>query len=385
MDAALRPAMDRPRALYLHVPFCPHICPYCDFHKMRRGGGLVARYLDRLEAEIAELHARFPGPLDTIYLGGGTPSHLEDDELARVVGALDAAWGFPARRETTLEADPGTFDPARLKRLRALGFDRLSIGLQSTQDPALAFLGRAHDGAEGVRALRWALAAGFEVSADLIAALPARAERDLARDLDALADLGVPHVSVYTLTVEPFTPFALRGVRVDDDAAADEYELAEARLAARGYERYEVSSHARPGHRARHNSVYWSGEPWLALGPSAAGYLPRGDAAPFDPDLGVRSVNPPIKAWLEGAPPERETIDREGYALERLLTGLRTAEGVDLAALRARAGIEVRQRWRAQVDAMLDAGMLELGGTRLRATRRGLAQLDGVLGRFFAA
>lgn len=368
--------VDRPRSLYLHVPFCPHVCPYCDFHKMRRDERLVGAYLARLEEEIAEAAARWPGALDTIYLGGGTPSHLSDDELERVTSALRRAWGVPAERETTLEADPLTFDASRLQRFRALGFDRLSIGLQSLQDPVLRFLGRRHDAREGRAALEMALDAGFEVSADLITAVPGQ---DAGADLEALASIGVPHVSVYTLTVEPFTPFALRRVRVDEDRAADDYELAEQVLSRHGYRRYEVSSHALPGHEAIHNQAYWHGAPFLGLGPSAAGFLPTEDR------LGERVRNPPIKGWLAGESPEREPSTPEGHALERLMTGLRTARGVDLDALADRCGVDVRARWPRVLEDEQAAGRVRLDGPVLRATAQGTRVLDGVLRRFFAS
>jgi oxygen-independent coproporphyrinogen-3 oxidase len=375
---------DRPRAAYLHVPFCPHVCPYCDFHKMRRDERLVARYLDRLEEEIAEAGARFGGALDSVYLGGGTPSHLSDAELARVMEALGRAFELPARSETTIEADPRTFDAARLRAFRALGIDRLSIGLQSTQDQVLRFLGRAHDAREGLAAVDLGLAAGFTVSADLITAVPGQ---DVRADLAALAATGVPHVSVYTLTVEPYTPFARRRVHVDDDRAADDYALAADVLAGYGYRRYEVSNHALPGHEAVHNQVYWHGDPFLGLGPSAAGYLPTDDG------LGERVTNPPIKFWLRGDPPERERVDARGHALERLMTGLRTARGVDLDTVAARCGVDVRARWAVLLDEELAAGRLELvpadpatgRGATLRATDAGLLVLDAVLRRFFSS
>ena len=150
-----------PRSLYLHIPFCPKICPYCDFHKMRRDEGLVAAYLRRLEQEALTLYEEFPDTLDTIYLGGGTPSHLSDEELEKVVGIFQKTWGWPARLETTLEADPLTFDAARLQTFHELSFNRLSIGLQSTQDEVLKFLGRRHGGAEGLQAVEMVLEAGF--------------------------------------------------------------------------------------------------------------------------------------------------------------------------------------------------------------------------------
>ena len=203
-----------PRSLYLHVPFCPKICPYCDFHKMRRSEGLVTAYLDALRTKkrLKRSMKEFPGELDTIYWGGGTPSHLSDEEVKKIVRTFEQTWGFPGRLETTLEADPLTFDEARLQTFKALGFNRLSIGLQSTQDETLLFLGRKHNAKEGLRAVEMALNEGFEVSADLITAV---ANQDAAEDLHTLARIGVQHISVYNLTIEPNTPFARRGVSVD--------------------------------------------------------------------------------------------------------------------------------------------------------------------------
>jgi oxygen-independent coproporphyrinogen-3 oxidase len=341
---------------------------------MRRNEGLVARYLDRLDDEAEALHARYPGALDTVYFGGGTPSHLSDDELTRVVSTLARTWGWPPALETTLEADPLTFDRDRLTRFRDLGFGRLSIGLQSTQDGVLSFLGRLHDGRQGLDAVEMALDVGFEVSADLITAVPGQ---DSARDLHTFAATGVPHISVYTLTIEPYTPFGRRGVTVDPEREADDYLHTDAILSDYGYRRYEVSSHALPGHEAIHNQIYWHGEPFLALGPSAAGFYPEG------PGPGVRTKNPPIKRWLEGAEPERETLTAEDYTLERLMTGLRTTAGVDLADLHTRSGLDPSTLHAHGIERGTKLGLLELSKGRLRATEEGVVRLDGVLRELF--
>ena len=363
-----------PRSLYLHVPFCPKICPYCDFHKMRRSEGLVSAYLARLEHEIAALHAEFPGELDTLYFGGGTPSHLSDDELIRVVSALQKTWGFPGLRETTLEADPLTFDRARLDTFRALGFDRLSIGLQSTQDEVLQFLGRKHHGAEGLAAVEMALAAGFTVSADVITAVTGQ---DAARDLHTLAQTGVPHISVYNLTIEANTPFARRGVRVDEDKEADDYALTDEILSHYGLGRYEVSSHARPGFEAQHNQVYWSGAHFLALGPSAASFVPALGL------MGERRNNRTMRGWLAGEAPETTPVGPLEWVQDVLMTGLRTRRGVAIAALDERSGLKVLETFAAQISALESAGLLEQRGGYLRATARGLTQLNHVLSSFF--
>lgn len=373
--------METPGSLYLHVPFCPQVCPYCDFHKMRRHEGLVAAYLDRIEAEASTLAARFPGPLQTLYLGGGTPSHLGDAELSRVLDAVRRGWGGLGTVETTLEADPGTFDAARAARWRDEGVTRVSIGMQSTQDGVLRFLGRSHTGNQALRAADDARAAGLAVSLDVITAVPGQ---DTRVDLEAAAASGAEHVSVYTLTIEPFTPFARRGVEVDDDRAADDFELADAVLAAHGIERYEVSNHVRPGFESLHNRVYWRGERWLALGPSAAGFEPPGPDDPVD-TRGVRTRNAPIKAWLAGDPAERTRVDGATLALELLMTGLRTREGVDARHVRARTGIDPFERYPSHVATALAQGTLERRGDHLVATRRGLMVLNAVLRPFFAA
>lgn len=362
-----------PRALYIHVPFCPKVCPYCDFHKMRRHEGLVRRYLERLSAELRAHYRRFPDPLATVYLGGGTPSHLRDAELEMIFEAIADCWGLTPQMEVTLEADPLTFDAARLAFFRALGVTRLSIGLQSTADATLQFLGRLHSGREGLRALELALEAGLNVSADLMIAVPGQ---DVARDLRALVQTGVPHLSVYSLTIEPHTPFARRGVQVSEDQDADDYLLAQELLAGYGYLHYEVSNYAKPGYASRHNQVYWRGEPYLQAGPSAVGFW----AEP--PQIGVRLTNPPIKAWLAEQPPQRELIGPEEYARELLLTGLRTREGVDTELLAARSGVAVMARFKA-IRPLVAAGLLDYDGRYLRATEAGLLKLNAVLRRIF--
>lgn len=365
-----------PASLYVHVPFCPSVCPYCDFHKMLRHEGLAARYVARLERELLELGDRWGGPLDTLYFGGGTPSHLRDDELTRVFAAVDRAFGGTGRLETTLEADPLTFDLERLERFARLGVSRLSIGLQSTQDEVLRFLGRLHDGSQGMEAVAVAIASGLRVNVDVMTAIEGQ---DLELDLRRIVGLGARHVSVYTLTVEPGTPFALRGIEVDEELDAGSYALAARTLAELGLRRYEVSNHAVPGDESRHNLTYWRGHYYLAVGPSASSYLPGGDG------LGVRSRNPDLKGWLQGAPPEVDVLGPDDVVLERLMTGLRTNEGVDLASLEGRTGLAVErlaERWLADC---MGHELLTLDTTRtLRATEQGLLRLDAVLRAFVA-
>ena len=396
-----------PRSLYVHVPFCPSICPYCDFHKMLRNEGLVARYLDRLEQEIAGLAERFPGPLETVYFGGGTPSHLSDAELARVFAAIARAWGGVGSRETTLEADPLTFDAARLKLFAELGVTRLSIGLQSTQDDVLRFLGRLHDSVQGQEAVALAVASGMRVNVDVMTAIEGQ---DLELDLRRVVGLGVRHVSVYSLTIEPNTPFGMRGVRVDEELDASTFARAAEVLGELGLRRYEVSNHAAPGDESQHNLGYWRGNYYLAVGPGASAYLPpagqprqaplpadqprqappSADHHPTTRDQGTRSFgtrvkNPPIKGWLLGAPPEVDELGAHDVVLERLMTGLRTSEGVDLIRLERDTGVSVEAHAPAWLHDTTTHGLLTLGDDRtLKATTDGLTRLDAVLRAFVA-
>ncbi|XOB97880.1 radical SAM family heme chaperone HemW [Deinococcota bacterium DY0809b] len=359
------------RHLYLHVPFCPTICPYCDFHVVRRGPGLVERYLERLEAEAAELFNRRPGPLATLYLGGGTPSYLRDRELARLFAALP--WTLAPGAEVTLEANPGTLTPARLERLRALGVNRLSLGVQSFQDPVLARLGRAHKGQGALRAVEEALEAGFRVSVDLILGLPGQ---DVKADLETAAALGVGHVSAYTLQVEPGTPFALAGLEPDPDREAEAFAAARAVLGRTGMVRYEVSNFARPGEEARHNLAYWRMLEWGGLGPAASAHFLN----PAGPGVAERRTNPPLPRWAAGEPPARETIAPLEHAKEGLMMGLRLREGVDLAALARQSGLAGLDRALSPAAGRLEAeGLIERAGVWLRPSQAGLDRLHAAL------
>ncbi|MCA9835971.1 MAG: radical SAM family heme chaperone HemW [Trueperaceae bacterium] len=365
-----------PQSLYLHVPFCPKICPYCDFHKMRRNETLVEAYIKQLEHEAKNLYQEFSADLDTIYWGGGTPSHLSDREITQIIAAFAQTWGWPARLETTLEADPLTFDKARLQTFREMGFSRLSLGLQSTQDEVLSFLGRRHNGKQALEALELALDAGFEVSADLITGL---SMQDTAQDLHALAQTGLAHISVYTLTIEPYTPFALRDIRLDEDKEVADYELSQTLLQDYGLDRYEVSSHAKPGHESKHNQVYWHGDYFLNLGPGAAGFVPKSGF------LGERRTNPPIKDWLAGELGERIEVNAEDYVLDVLMTGLRTRAGVDTQKLAQKSGIQIFEKYHSLISDLLHHELIEVKADILKLSSTGQLQLNGIVRKFFNA
>jgi oxygen-independent coproporphyrinogen-3 oxidase len=292
--------------VYVHVPFCERVCPYCNFAVLGVGrlpAELEARYVRALLAELVRRRDDFGGrALASLYLGGGTPSLLTPESVAGIVEAVCAA--FPARGwlETTLEVNPGTLERERLPGFRAAGANRASIGVQSFDDATLKRLGRAHRAAEARRTLAAAREAGFEaISLDLVFASPGQDLAGFERDLEEALGFGPEHISTYELSIEAGTPFATAAARNQLRRAAEEeivamLEAAEARLEAAGFERYELSNFARPGFAAVHNRRYWERRPVLGLGVGAFSTDPAREGAPF----GVRRANTrELKRYLD--------------------------------------------------------------------------------------
>lgn len=370
--------------LYLHVPFCSAICPYCDFAVTRGGGDRRAAFVDAAIAEAALWRGHWTGgAFDTVYLGGGTPSLLPPEELARLLAALRDRLPVDPGAWLTVEANPEDATPERLAALRELGASALSLGVQSFDPAALRFLGRRHGADEARLAVERALAAGFPVvSVDLIFGLPEERQgrETLRRTLETTVELAPQHVSCYQLTFHQGTPFwrgRERGVirELPEPEQAASYELVLEVLQEVGYEAYEVSSFARsPEHRSRHNRKYWDHTPYLGLGPSAHSFDGR-----------RRWWNERDEAsWrgrvLAGERPVagEEVLTREELALEALMLGLRTAEGVDLARFRERHGVDLVERNRALVDRLAAEGLVVAKAGRLRPTLRGFAVADGL-------
>lgn len=365
------------RHLYVHVPFCPTICPYCDFHVLTRRAGLVERYLERVEEEAARRAGEYALDLDTVYIGGGTPSFLRDGEIKALAGSIRRHLGW-GRVENTLEINPGTVSPERAALWRDLGFDRASVGVQSLDDATLRFLGRQHDARQAREAVTTLVGQGFRVSGDLITAVPGQ---PLESDIRGLVDLGVGHVSAYTLTIEPGTEFARRGVTVEEDDEREGFERTQNVLTALGFTRYEVSNYARPGQESRHNLAYWNNRTYLGLGPGAAGHYPKGSG----PVLTTRRTNPHLHEWLTGESGEAQPVDAQEYVTDALFMGLRLREGVDLADLTRRSGLDVRERYGGAIAANIRRGLLTLEGERLRATPQGWWLLNQVVADFLEA
>lgn len=365
--------------LYAHVPFCPTICPYCDFHVLERRGTLVSDYLRELKRDAEQLEALYPrSPLKTLYIGGGTPSFLRDAELTALVGTIRQHFGWAS--EATLEVNPGTVSPARVALWRDLGFTRASLGVQSTQDSVLKFLGRTHDSRQALSAIDALLGAGFEVSADLITAVP---NQDLDLDLETIGRTGINHVSCYTLTIEAGTPFHRAGVTVREEDEALALERAEPVLSEYGLERYEVSNHARKGFESQHNTAYWQNRFYYGLGAGAAGHYPVASALEAPQDvIAERRTNPYLHEWLLGNRGDLEPVTREDFVTDALFNGLRLKRGIDIALVSARAGLDARVHFAAAFQICADNGWLEWDGDIVRTTKAGMWVLNKVVMEF---
>ncbi|HUF78783.1 MAG TPA: radical SAM family heme chaperone HemW [Thermoanaerobaculia bacterium] len=379
--------------LYLHVPFCSAICPYCDFAVTRGGSERRAAYVDAAIAEVALAAGwwREARPFDTVYLGGGTPSMLAAEELARLLSALRSHLPVAPEARLFLEANPEDASPEKLAELREIGVSTLSLGVQSFDPGALKLLGRRHTPEAARRAVAAALEAGFAtVSVDLIFGLPhLGAERypssgALEKTLATTVAIAPHHLSCYQLTFHQGTPFGrglARGViRVlPEPAQAAAYEQVLELLAAAGYEPYEVSNFARAtpdgaDHRSAHNRKYWDHTPYLGLGPSAHSFDGR---RRWWNERGEEAWRRRLAAGERPVAGE-ETLSDADLALEALMLGLRTAAGVDLERFRERFGVDLVARNEALVERLVEEGLVAVAAGRLRPTLRGFAVADGL-------
>ncbi|NNM30214.1 MAG: radical SAM family heme chaperone HemW [Akkermansiaceae bacterium] len=369
--AFLHPPRPVPVHVYVHIPFCHRICPYCSFYKHTPGDTDLGAFLDALVAEARARGAGRPA-VTTLYLGGGTPSMLSPTHLRRLFEGLRAALEVSADAEVTLEANPATFTARTAAVFRDLGVTRVSLGAQSFHPAHLATLGREHGPHDIVESVQLLRSAGLpSINIDLIFSIPGQSLRDWEESLDAALALGPDHLSAYNLTYEEDTAFfeSFRSGRFRDDPDLDAamFTTAEERLAGRGFEHYETSNYARPGHRSRHNRAYWTGADYLGLGPSAVSTL-EGERTRNIPDT-ARYID--MISKLGHAAGEAERIGPEEFRLERLALLLRTAEGVPTRYL---AGLDP-----ARIAQLVEDGLAETGDDRLRLTGRGPLLVDSVV------
>jgi len=371
--------------LYVHFPFCLSKCAYCDFPSQVTERIPDPAYRD---AVVEEIRTRAPefgsGRFSTIFFGGGTPSLWSPDSVAAVIDAARTTLGLAPDTEISLEANPGTIDTERLAAYRDAGVNRLSLGIQSLDDRLLSAVGRIHDRGQALRAVAAARDAGLDnLGLDLIFGLPGQVPEAWVVDLGRALTLAPEHLSLYQLTLAEGTPLRQavdRGVRrvPDEDATAQMLEQGLALAADAGYLRYEVSNLSRPDRRCRHNLIYWTGGEYLGVGAAAASFRRVGIG------LGERVTNSSDpQAYLCDRPgtAEREPLGPAELIRERLLTGLRLCDGVDLDALAAEIGSDPLAGKRDELDELIELEMIEATAGRLRPTAEGLMFADALAER----
>jgi len=373
-----------PLALYVHWPFCVSKCPYCDFNSHVRASIDQDAWREALLADLAHEARLLPGRrLNSIFFGGGTPSLMEPATVAALIAAARKHW--PADDiEITLEANPNSVEAARFADLAAAGVNRLSLGLQSFDDEALQFLGRAHSASEGLKALETAQRHFPRVSFDLIYALPRDTDASWSAMLHRALGLGTTHLSLYQLTIEPGTRFASMVGRhefepLDSEAAAALYELTDAMTSAAGLPAYEISNHAAADHESRHNLTYWRYGDYAGVGPGAHGRR-----------LGMRTVRhkkpenflSALRRNAHGISEEAALLPQEASD-EALVMGLRLAEGIDADAIARRFGFDAIVDW-AKVDRLVASGHIARDGSRISLTAAGRLLLDYILAEISA-
>jgi len=366
--------------IYVHIPFCKQSCSYCDFYFITRKK-LIDPFVDSLIGEIKSYRGTpySDEKIETIYLGGGTPSQLSSDQLQRIFDALEDTFSLKPV-EVTMEMNPDDVTPDYLKSLLDLGINRASMGVQSFDEKLLQFMHRAHTKSEALKALENLQTAGFPTfTADLIYGNPGQTLEMLDDDIAQLLQFDPPHISAYSLTVEPQTRLG-KQVKLgrisppEDEMVAEHFDLLTDRLSSAGIETYEVSNFSKPGKEAVHNSNYWRHENYLGLGPSAHSFWLLEDGA-------LRWENrSDIKEYMDdlsgGSTTDPEKLSMFSLAEERLMLGLRTKWGVGFEELKSRYNFELNRDQRSWLDYQREKGMLKTEGDVLRFTSEGLKIAD---------
>ena len=387
------------QGVYVHTPFCLQKCLYCDFPSYAGYSEEVRQqYVEALcrEIEVRSLQRELPVAKEaTVYFGGGTPTVLSVEQMGKIVACLkeNGWWNEPT--EATVEANPGTVDAEKLQALRELGFDRISLGVQSLQDNELRALGRIHRAEQALRAMEEAKQAGFRrINADLMSGIPCQTVESFRNTLDTMLQQNLSHVSVYSLILEAGTPLERlvgegRVTLPDEDITYVMYEMTRSRLEQAGLKRYEISNYAKPGQESLHNKVYWHYEPYAAFGLGACtfngkerrtntfdvGEFVKGWQCEVDAprSSGVTTGTKDISAnrndktlW------QTEHLDRKTQISEAMIMGLRLAEGISPDVMQKRFGIDVFNYYGKEINALLQDDMLVCDGERLRLTEYGM-------------
>jgi len=373
---------DEALALYVHIPFCETKCPYCDFNTYAQIEGLIPDYVAALQHEIERWGALLSKPqTNTIFFGGGTPSYLPVHDLGHVMSTIREAFAVDSAAEISLEANPGDVDPERAALLRAVGFNRVSVGVQSFDDGLLKMLGRRHDAKTAMGAIRNFRDGGFDsINLDLMFGLPDQSLEQWANSLNMALELDTEHISLYGLTIEPNTPLEViveKGdlPEPDADLAADMYLLACEQLEAVGYLHYEISNWCKPDKFARHNLVYWRSGEYLGVGPGAHSYVggrrfetirsPRQyvealrSASDLPTESDALAAMKQIGIIASGGPDS----DRQ-QAADFLMMGLRLSEGISSAEIETKFGVDFPTQYQDEIKRLHASGLLDFAEDR---------------------
>lgn len=359
--------------IYLHIPFCRRRCSYCDFCSSVSPSERIAAYTEALVRNIRAYKGRGLSA-DTVYLGGGTPSLLTENQLKSILSAVFESFSISESAEITMEANPGTVTKDSLSAYKAAGVNRISFGVQSAEDNELAALGRLHSFKQAEEAVKTAQDCGVtNISCDLMIGIPLQTRDSLECSINAICGLNVQHISAYMLKIEEGTPFDCTEIRsqvADDDRSAEMYLQTVKMLAERGFEQYEISNFAKNGDVSRHNYKYWTGEPYLGFGPSAHSL--------FD---GRRFFVPDDIDGFIAAPLQREVIedDSPDPLIEYLMLGLRLSRGVSFERLRE-LGANLH-KFKVSAAPLAAAGLMELDENRARLTPEGFLVSNGIIAR----
>ena len=353
--------------IYVHVPFCRRKCHYCAFNSKVGGANEISAYVDALITEINQRGQR--QSTDTIYFGGGTPTTLTLNQLGEILRAIGDGFDVSAGAEITIEANPGTVDADYLRGLKSLGFNRLSLGVQTFDDALLKIIGRIHTSRAAIEAVELATKIFGNVSIDLMYGLPTQTVEDVRRDLQRVKMSDVAHVSIYGLEIEEGTRFFRDGVTIDADLCADMYDVITRTLPAAGFRRYEVSNFARKNFVSRHNIGYWTGKKYWGFGAGAHG---------FDGKLRTSNVRD-VATYIEriGAGENvaqiEEVVTRRAAMEEFCFLGLRMVEGIDARTFAQNFGADIFDIFGAVINRNRQLGLLTVDGDKIALTTRGMS------------
>lgn len=378
-------------SIYIHIPFCVRKCAYCDFLSAPATGKVQEQYLHRLMQEIREKSVLYASEyiVHTVFIGGGTPTAVDADLLCRVLEVLKECFTIEEQAEVSMECNPGTTDLERLQKYHAAGVNRLSIGLQSTEDRLLRTLGRIHTYEQFVDTFRAAREAGFtNINVDLMSALPGQSLSDYEQTLKKVLLLKPEHISAYSLIIEEGTPFYDMVLDLpDEDTERAMYEHTERILQEAGYHRYEISNYARVGYECRHNQVYWERGEYLGLGLGASSFMrfsfDESERVPFEKEVRTKN-NSNLQNYLQGdfSYEEELVLTRREAMEEFFFLGLREMKGVSLIEFAEEFGEDTIDWFEDAIVQNIKDGLLVQEGGRLRLTQKGIDVSNFVFERF---